>query len=171
MPTRRPTQTYAACEGCLREHKSASRCLRECLRGRMLSSSVEVQWQLQLENRNFSVFAAPALRSELQKRSTYPKCLESLRECLRGAYAEPTRRLQNKQKEGKRSKFIYTWQTALSHDLFNKRLREKPTRGVAQQPTLKPTRAYAPNQDCLRQVHAVPFLYKPFHLIKKRCSI
>ena len=42
MPTRRPTQTYAACEGCLREHKSASRCLRECLRVQMLSSSVEV---------------------------------------------------------------------------------------------------------------------------------
>ena len=41
-PTRRPTQAYAACEGCLREHKSASRCLRGCLRGQMLSSSVEV---------------------------------------------------------------------------------------------------------------------------------
>ena len=60
MPTRRPTQTYAACEGCLRERKSPSRCLRGCLRGQMLSSSVEVpcgssswkiatfQWQLRL---------------------------------------------------------------------------------------------------------------------------
>ena len=33
-----------------------------------------------------------------------------------------------------------------------------------------PTRAYAPHQDCLRGQHAVPFLYKPIHLIKKRCS-
>ena len=41
-PTRRPTQAYAACEKCLREHNSASRCLRGCLHGQMLSSSVEV---------------------------------------------------------------------------------------------------------------------------------
>ena len=36
------TPAYAACEGCLRERKSASRCLRGCLRGQLLSSSVEV---------------------------------------------------------------------------------------------------------------------------------
>ena len=154
MPTRRPTQTYAACEGCLREHKSASRCLRECLRGQMLSSSVGVhcdsssweiatfQYKCSFGSSGSKIRIAVQVRSpasvqgsRCQKRSTYPKCLESLRECLRGAYAEPTRRLQNKQKEGKRSKFIYTWQTALSYDLFNKRLREKPTRGVTQQPT------------------------------------
>ena len=38
-------KTYAnlrGLRGCLREHKSASRCLHECLRGQMLSSSVEV---------------------------------------------------------------------------------------------------------------------------------
>ena len=42
MPTQRPTQAYAACEGCLREHKSASRCLRGRLRGQILSSRAEV---------------------------------------------------------------------------------------------------------------------------------
>ena len=150
MPTRRPTQTYAACEGCLREYKSASRCLRECLRGQMLSSSVEVHcgsssWKIATFQYKCSFGSSgskirvqvrsPHLSKDLAARSTYPKCVEGLRECLRGAYAEATRRLQNKKKEGKRSKFIYTWQTALSHDLFNRRLREKPTRGVTQQPT------------------------------------
>ena len=120
--------------------------------------------------RTSAVLPPPPLRSEMQykyatsvqgsgcwKRSTHPKCLESLRECLRGAYAEPTRRLQNKQKEGKRSKFLHTWQTVMICS----------TNAYA----LKPTRAYAPNQDCLRRVHAVPFLYKLFHLIKKTLLI
>ena len=65
----------------------------------------------------------------------------------------------------------------------NSFIRSKQSRFVQQTPTrkahargdttayaLKPTRAYAPNQDCLRKAHAAPFLYKPFHLIKIRCS-
>ena len=49
--------------GCLREHKSASRCLRGCLRGQMLSSSVAGKSQLFSTS---AVLAAPALRSEMQ---------------------------------------------------------------------------------------------------------
>ena len=80
------------------------------LRGQTLSSSVEVHcgcssWKIATFQAS-AVLAAPALDqkcstsenptqgSGCKKRSTHPKCLESLRECLRGAYAEPTRRLQ-----------------------------------------------------------------------------
>ena len=86
-------------------------------------------WQLQLRSPHLSkdLAARKGLRTQ--------NALKASANASANAYAGPTRRLQHKQKEGKRSKFIYTWQTALSHDLFNKRLREKPTRGVTQQPT------------------------------------
>ena len=117
-PTRRPTQAYAACEGRLRDHKSASRC--PPTRANVEFKCRSALWQLQLENRNLSGkcsvgssgsrskvqhkresnicprISTSVLGSGCKKRSTHPKCLESLRECLRGAYAEPTRRLQNK---------------------------------------------------------------------------
>ena len=48
---------------------------------------------------------------------------------LRGAYAKTT-----EETEGRQKKQIPSY-VANSHDLFNKRLREKPTRGVTQQPT------------------------------------
>ena len=143
----------AACEGSLRERKSASRCLRRCLRGQMLSSSVEVpcgssSWKIATFQCKSSVGSSGSkIRSAVQVRiphlskdlaarkglltQTALKAARMPTPGLRGAYAKTA----HKQKEGKRSKFLYTWQTALSHDLFNKQLREKPTRGVTQQPS------------------------------------
>ena len=100
------------CKGCLREHKSASRCLRGRLRGQMLSSSVEVQfgscnWLIATfqYKSSFGRIENPHLLKDLAARKGLRtlKCLERPRECLRGAYAEPTRRLQNKRNDGKRS--------------------------------------------------------------------
>ena len=115
------------------------------LPGAYAGASVQVQCSFGSSGskiRNAAQVRIPHLSKNLAARKGLRtrKCLESLREyqrgaCVRRAYAEPTRRLQNKQKEGKRSTFLHTWQTTLSHDLFNKRLREKPTRGVTQQPT------------------------------------
>ena len=153
-----PTEASASlrrCKGCLREHADAyvGRCSVQACYSKCTLAAPARKWQL------FSmsvVLAAPALRSSLQCKlephicpriaaRTYSRCLESLRECLR-----------NDLNEGKRSKLCKAWQTALSHGWL-KHLREKPTRGVAQQPTAdaqKPTRSHAANQNGLRKVHA-----------------
>ena len=108
------------CKGCLREHKSSSRCLCGRLRGQMFSSSVEAQvgssnWKIATFQYKSS-FSSSSSKDDLCETIEKPhllkdlavrkgvrtlKCFESLSKCLRGAYAEPTRRLQNKRKEGK----------------------------------------------------------------------
>ena len=144
-PTRRPTQAYAACEGA---YAITSQLPGAYLRGQTLSLSVEVHrgsssWKIATFQCKCSFGSSGSkIRNAVQvriqhlskdlaaKRSTHPQCLESLRECLReclrGAYAEPTRRLQNKQKEGKRNKFLHTWQTVMicSTNAYAKSLRE-----------------------------------------------
>ena len=48
-PARRPTQAFSACEGRLRDHKSASRC--PPTRANVEFKCRSALWQLQLENR------------------------------------------------------------------------------------------------------------------------
>ena len=86
---------------------------------------------------------------------------------LRGAYAKTAEQTEGRQK--KRSP-LYVANSTESGFVQQTPTRKAYARGDTTAYALKPTGAYAPNQDCLRKVHAVPFLYKPFHLIKKRCS-
>ena len=173
-PTRRPTQAYAACEGCLREHKSASRCLRGCLRGQMLSSSVEVhcgsssckiatfQYKCSFGSSGSKIRGAVHVRIQhLSKNLAARKGLSTqnaLKACA-NAYAGPTRSLREDCRTNRRKAKVQQTPT-----------RKAYARGDTTAYALKPTRAYAPNQDCLRKVHAVPFLCKPFQLIQNRCS-
>ena len=136
--TRRPTQAY------LCEHKSASRCLRRCLRGHMLSSSVEVHcgsssWKIATsqykcsfgssgsKTRNAVQVRIPHLSKDLAARNSIITSRKPTRmptQGLRGAHAKTA-----EQTEGRQKKQIPSY-VANSHDLFNKRLRYKPTRGV-----------------------------------------
>ena len=143
-PTRRPTQAYAACEGCLREHKSASRCLRGCLRGQMLSSSVEVHrgsssWKIATFQhkcsfgssgstiRNAVQVRIPHLSKDLAGRKDL-RAQDSLK-AYANAYAGPTRSLREdcrtNRRKAKRSKFLHMWQTVMicSTNAYAKTLR------------------------------------------------
>ena len=117
MPTRRPTQTYAACEGCLREHKSAFRCLRECLRGQMLSSSVEVhcgssswkiatfQYKCSFGNSGSKIRIAVQVRSpHLSKDLAARKGVrtQNALKAYANAYAGPTRSLREDSRTNRR---------------------------------------------------------------------
>ena len=125
-PTRRPTQAYAACEGCLREHKSASRCLRGCLRGQMLSSSVEVHcdsssWKIATFKYKCSLGSSGSkIRNAVQVRIPHLSKDLAARKGLRtenalkayaNAYAGPTRNLRedcrtNRRKAKEANSFI-----------------------------------------------------------------
>ena len=59
---------------------------------------------------------------------------------LRGAYAKTVEQTEGRQKK----QLLYTWRAAFSHDSFNKRLREKPTRGVTRQPMRRSLREPTP---------------------------
>ena len=125
-PTRRPTQAYAACEGRLRDHKSASRCLPT--RANVEFKCRSALWQLQLENRNFSVqvhfgSSGSKIRYAVQVRIQHLSKDLAARKGLRtqdalkayaNAYAGLTRSLREDcRTNSKRSKFLHTWQTVM----------------------------------------------------------
>ena len=139
-PTRRPTQAYAACEGCLREHKSAFQVpTRMPTRANVEFKCRFALWQLQLENRNFSVqvqlwqlrlydqkCSASENPTSVQgsgwpKRSTTQNALKA----YANAYAGPMRSLPKDCRTNRR-KALHTWQTVMicSTNAYAKSLRE-----------------------------------------------
>ena len=123
-PTRRPTQAYAACEGCLREHKSASRCLCRCRRGQMLSTSTSVEvlcgsssWKIATLQYKCSFGSSGSkIRNAVQVRIPHLSKDLAARKGLRTqnalkAYANPTRSLRkdcrtNRRKAKEANSFI-----------------------------------------------------------------
>ena len=128
------------CKGCLREHKSTSRCLRGRLCGQMFSSSVEVHF-------GGSSWKIAALHSKCSFGSSGSKI----------TFAAQVRTPHRSKDLAARKGLLA--QNALK-DYANAYAR--PTRSLREDCRTDRRKA--------QEVHAVPFLKKPFHVSKDRCS-